>query len=170
MAETKEGEVLPKKRKVGRPKIKYTPEMADITFKTLAEDLGIATVCARLNVTQATFRKMLERHPDLKESYELGLVFGESHLEQYVREILQDPDKYKNVNTKVLQMVAHNKYNWPLGQTNRGGSTQVNIENMNTVNTLPNLSYSKLMEKIKEISSDEEVVKTISNKTDDSEE
>ena len=165
---TGKAELIPK----GRPS-SYQPAYADRVMSAMQSgQVTIAMLCRDLGISRPTFYRYLDDHPEFKEAYENG----KEHAEAWWDEVGIQGMLSKKLDSTIYCAFRNNISGWrrsgdsgqePVGKT-------VNIQNLNILNNMKQLSTEELeaeiqkkLEKIElaqlENKEEPEVEKTLDN-------
>lgn len=125
------------------PKPKYKKEYTDEIIDKMAQGLFDEEICADWSISRNCFYQWLKKYPDFKEAYEVGfnkcfLWWMGAGRAKFAAE--------RDGGFKYWQNVMTNKFHWN-GKAYLNGDTQININNMNVLQTK---SPEEYLEQIKD--------------------
>jgi hypothetical protein len=77
----------------------YTDDLPDVLLRMFKKGKTRAQFCAWLEISQRTFNKWLDRHPDFAKAYEVGQEAARAHFEAIAHEHLVEEHKGPKLNT-----------------------------------------------------------------------
>lgn len=146
--EPKDGEFI-KKDLGGRPS-KYTPDIADKVYQLMAEGKTNIDICSELSIPESTFYRWRKDHKDLQEAYERGLPKCQQKWEEMGKAIMLG--QIPKANATVYMAFMNNKFNgWARDKVEDKGSTTINIEQVQVLQSLQQLNTDELQRKIDQL-------------------
>ncbi len=123
--------VLAIKRAVGQP-TKYKASLCKDLVNMMAAGKKDCQIFAEWGLGRATFYKWLREIPEFKEAHDIGLELAEKWWEDEGKRLMLSGDS-KAFNFWIAFM--NRKFGWSKNNTNSESQTQININNMNVLNT-----------------------------------
>lgn len=145
MAKNKEieGELIPKDQG-GRPS-KFKKEHIGEILDLMQQGYTNTRICATLNIPGATFYRWINENEDMKEAYEIGKEKREAWWEEVGMAGMMG--KIPRFNATVYDKLTKQKLNWK-DDDDKVKGTQINIENMQVLQNMQQLTDGELDKKI----------------------
>lgn len=91
----------------------YTDDLPDVLLRMFKKGKTRAQFCAWLEISQRTFNKWLDRHPDFAKAYEVGQEAARAHFEAIAHEHLVEEHKGPKLNTALYNRMMNTRFNVP---------------------------------------------------------
>lgn len=140
-----DGELI-KKNPVGAPS-KYTNDIPDKVYALMKEGKTNVDICAALDIPEATFYRWKKQHEDLADAYERGLPHCQKQWEEMGKAIMLG--QIPKANATVYMAFMNNKFKGWAREPKDDATTNINIETIQVVQNLQQLTDEQLTAKIK---------------------
>lgn len=132
----------------GKKSTKYERWMDDAIIDVGMKAGSVAAMCNAIRVSsKETFYRWIERYPTFKEAYNTARLHAQEVLEEML--LAGACGKIKNFNFSATAMLLNNKFpdDYKRG-TGSGGSTEINIGAINSIEGLDNKELDQKIEKL----------------------